>query len=271
MEELFKNCNSCGERKNLAEFPVHKGYKDGHRGECKVCYNIKQRDLRKKDIVDNKVVKEESEFDKLQKDLKNICLSLNKAEIGKDLVENIGNRILTVNKNALNPPTNSFLICEKSLKNCGSTEVNISKVRSELDLFLVNKKELMHITYPIALSNSYEMDCSLRITLPDDVKLTCEEIDEFRRSLISGPPQKVVWSTELCIEDIDVDQFGKEYQSLVCKFLSKFGLITSISSVYIQYPKYDRVKLLWPKKFAISEQNVIELKKYILEYIIGRL
>ena len=33
-----KACYSCGELKPLASFYMHKGYADGHRGACKVCW-----------------------------------------------------------------------------------------------------------------------------------------------------------------------------------------------------------------------------------------
>lgn len=37
MNETTKKCSCCGQVKPLSDFPVNKGCKDGHTGQCKKC------------------------------------------------------------------------------------------------------------------------------------------------------------------------------------------------------------------------------------------
>jgi hypothetical protein len=39
----LKVCNRCGEAKTLEEFGVLKTNKDGRRGDCRTCFNRRQR------------------------------------------------------------------------------------------------------------------------------------------------------------------------------------------------------------------------------------
>ncbi len=43
----MKTCKDCGIKKPLDEFPKHKQTKDGHRGQCKTCKQIYERELYK--------------------------------------------------------------------------------------------------------------------------------------------------------------------------------------------------------------------------------
>jgi len=46
MEITHKICTKCGVEKSINEFPKRKTAKDGLRGQCKICYNLIQRNRR---------------------------------------------------------------------------------------------------------------------------------------------------------------------------------------------------------------------------------
>src|SRR6185437_16898449 len=136
MEVAKKMCNQCGEAKPLSEFPVDKSLKDNHRGICKVCYNssrtvVRRTNTKKEDEISVSLSQFPTEYQSFAKHAINLLQKIDRIDDSDvEFLDNFGEKCQNFSQEIKYPPTNTFTICESTMKDCRTTEINISAIHS---------------------------------------------------------------------------------------------------------------------------------------------
>jgi hypothetical protein len=173
MEGNSKICYKCGEDQPLADFPRDKKSKDGFRSTCKNCH----RQVCKSYRVEIKKQKEPMET--LQMKIRKLALEIANADDETDLIEQAAKlNQLVIEKST--QPRNKFDIDTVPLGERSSMADTI--VMSRLPLFI--NENLHKIINPSLIKIEFKADQNkVFVELPEDVKLTRQQIENFRLSI----------------------------------------------------------------------------------------
>jgi hypothetical protein len=174
MSENQKACYRCGELKILDDFPRHKGKKDGYASICKSCDRAackKFREMAKK-------VKEEDPIQKLKDEFEQVKANLSYEDT--DLAKKL-ETLAHLQTKIANFPMDTFFIPTTIFGEKSSMGDVI--IMSRLPLFI--NQTLKKILMPQQLEISFNTDFSqVRVKLPQDIRFTRAQIDEFTQILV---------------------------------------------------------------------------------------
>ena len=178
-----KECYKCGENKLVEDFPIDKSKKDGRRNECKICRSeyVKNLNSHKKDLVeDNSKIVQNKEIEEMQEELNNI---LRNSYYDEEVVKVFCKKIGEIHNKIHFPPTNIFKIYELKIMKSSDFTSNIETIKYRLSLFLAMKRKKIAVDIEIVKGRKYQLNSELIVTLPQDILLSNEEVNEFRDSL----------------------------------------------------------------------------------------
>jgi len=273
MEEQYKICVECGEEKFLKDFNVDNRARDGRMSKCRNCYNeyIRFSRIAKKRKGSNrpeKLISESEEFKNTVVEFLESCYK-NK-EIDMDFLDNLRGNIIRIHEKIHFPPTNKFKIYSTFTSNDSSFGATCAIIKSKLSLFLALKKNKIDIPIKISKGIEYDMDHALIVMLPEDLKLTNEEVKEFSKSLFAITNENLKNSLEIKEEGVDLSCVVKEIPNIVQNLLFEFdGREMNSFEVAVHFQGMDNIIVKWPKEFSVNEDIIREIKTEIYKYIIG--
>jgi hypothetical protein len=258
MENQGKECNKCGERKNIEEFHIDKGKKDGRRNECKECRKIhaKTFNANKKKITNNpEIVKKSNKNEEIKKIHEEIDSVFGNPETSPSVFEALGKKIENTYQKIMFQPTNKIKICISQISGGSSFKSSVEIIKSKLSLFLAIKRNKIDVDIKVCKSTNFQLDFNLIVELPPDILLSYEEVDEFKKSLL--PQGKTLRnSVEIKTNDNNADDKIKEF------LLSECGY--EIEEIYTSRNyKEGKIIMSWPEECSITEKEIEELKKIL--------
>lgn len=257
--ETKKICNTCGEEKPLKEFYTRKNTKDGRRGTCKNCYNFKRR------ASSTKVSEIQLKRDQLVSVIDEYMIS---EKIRLDEIETHLKKFSEIRENIMFPPTNIIKIVEENILKNHNFIIKEAAIRSKLQLFLNNKKNINNIEIVIIREKEsfHDNDINLiNVILPQEIKLKKNEIKEFLEFLVTtdGPEfNKII---------IKVDRKKiKNSMRLIKLSYHKLSIEHSDikkDDISINFKKF--WSITWPSKFSINKEKAIEIRKYVTDSLLN--
>jgi hypothetical protein len=249
MEDQHKLCNKCGVEKPFEEFPSDKSKKDGKRGECKECYRNYAKNARVARKVDTKKPIA-SDVEKFRLDVKNFAENFDKVEhLDEDFLKSFQEKAKKFYHEAKFPPTNIFKASVSYFSKNNLAVEATAIIQSKLSLFLFQKKKLSNINIVVKKSETYTRDNTLLVELPEEVKLSDGEIEEFFNSSVGVEKiTSVDFSSE---KDISREIFYivDTTKKIISESLKQEIKYNDITIIIIDR---NYITLKWAEQFAIS-------------------
>lgn len=152
------------------------------------------------------------------------------------------------------PPTNSFLVCELSIEGASTDiEKNICMIHSKLPLFLCQMKGIIlrpDTDVKIHRDEKYKFNKSLRVTLPENVKLSYKEIESFLTMLVGNSERDL--QTQVQVYIADTSPPIREILVILASLMSKRGLNLSTTEVKFSLNE-DSLVISLPEGFGLSK------------------
>jgi hypothetical protein len=285
-----KICSNCEEEKSLDDFPNDSSKDDGHRGDCRVCYNARVRNNRAQNKAnENKIKKasenpQEKEGNMIKKTIKKdeddefrylivpeLMRKLGHLDASDDdIINSFKRRVYEIDRKLKYPPTNIIEINAANILSQPDLPRKISLVKSNISLFLRTKRDLKNVEFTVKPDREYKQSGLIMVVLPKDIKLTREEISDIKGSLyqIMGDGELKSRFVIEC-EDIPIFQLSPGIRCEMKKILENFGMSVKLRSVHAD-PKTDsKLVISWPSEHGITENDVKIAKNDILEYIVS--
>jgi hypothetical protein len=264
MESQVKTCFNCGEEKSLEDFHVDKRSKDGRRGVCKNCRNAASIN---KLPVEKELSKEEKFIEKCKKELDLFKVK----KLNEKFITKMPTKILRLYHRFINPSTNIFKVRACVIPPAPFAQ-SADYIKSHLSLFLIQKFNDTNINFKIVRGKHYNDDRCIVVILPEEFRLTAEEINDFIK-ILKGPEENICLVNEVTfsVDEINLSPFCADISGVVRMFLLVEGFDISRDTMGMFMKDDHFIKVTWPENSAISQDLVEKLKCLILEYIVNLL
>jgi hypothetical protein len=262
MTEKTKECSKCGENLPLSNFHQDLHKKDGVRPDCKKCREtIKQNNVVKNEIPvkkDNDPLTIKWANFKERFDQKKIC-DLD------DSIEILNSQIRDAYKEFYFPSTNQFIVAHNAIKGRGIYKQDIAIIKAAVNIYLSSKKEKTGVSIVIERDKRDKHNILYNVKLPDDMILTCEEIDELMYTITEEGPSQLFGQFKIVVDDANIP-FKKMFD-IIKKYLSDNHGETCKRNFKFEMQKKKMIINL-PKDCHIPKESIKELKKILQDFLL---
>jgi hypothetical protein len=283
MEESRKACFKCGIEKPLKKFPGDNSKKNGHKGTCKKCYNahsknkraqrknenVGEKSLAKKDIKENVKKPGKKFLDQLlqiHEKIKTGTLD----EQDDPFLDRVADRGRKVSRKISHPPTNILKIAESRVFGPTTAENRISKIQSDLSLFLMQKKGISNIRILVCKDRDFLSNSLFIAKLPKEILLTDEEVQEFLANLRGEYEDKSISCIRFkFMKDTKLEPFWGGLLRVTKKFLKRQGCQLSENEFNMHGNNKYVVTISWAKIHSITIKDLEILRTELVGYMIS--
>jgi uncharacterized protein YqfB (UPF0267 family) len=241
MSDIHKICVSCGEEKSVVHFYSDASNRDGYKNSCKVCLRNKKKKVQEEPIDECQMVKGQ-----LIK-----AIDEKKIEQARSLLDKLES-VLEKNNN---PPSNTFYVCEFQLKVRGDITANILYIKSFLLLFLAMRRIMIgQDDICISKDKNYRKSKSLLVSLPENVLLNPQEVDNFLDTIYVAEDDAEGFSSFCAHIRSDVINISKIEKSII-KLASNQGEVLNPSSILYSHDG-DKWQFQLPDHIKFSPETI---------------
>ena len=260
-----KVCSKCGEEKSIEDFHIDKGKKDGRRNECRSCRkDISKSSRSVKKVEKHEVVPDLSEEEKFEKQLEEFIKTYKTEYSNKEFLSFVEKKVLKSREGLIHPPTNKFIVSLHKYSEAGCVLEGMKALKSQLLLYLHTVKKISNVDIEVILGPNFEWDENLIVLLPEDIKLTKKEINDF---ITKGKNTEKYHSINFNIDDEELSRCISESANMMIEYIScYFGKKVETSKIPIKRLLIgNNIIIKWPSIYSIGANDIEYIKKKILE------
>jgi hypothetical protein len=278
MQQTYKTCSNCGEEKSLGDFPNDSSKDDGHRGDCKICYNARVRNNRAQKKNDNfkekttpKKHAEKDDDEKFLDQAFQICKKIRDGTLNESdhlFLKSFEQQAIKVANKRKYPPTNVLRILDIFIP--GQDIPNKTSIlKSKLNIFLATNRQLPGIIATVVKDDHYNKTSILVAILPEEIKLTYEEIEKFTDDLYNKVEPEKKSKINIKNTDLQISAISSGISHTVQKSLENCGELVEMSSIYTREITLHEIEISWPERHGVPISNIKIIDRDVLEYIVS--